>query len=237
MPQVCSSGITSYKNTVTYPDGTATDKNWIVTNATITVGGGSVEPEEPSTDETTTEAAKADLTALQAAIAAAAKADTANCTSASVAEFNAALAAANALNVEGTLATEQGAIDAAATRLNAAISGLTKLGNCDYSKLDAAINTVVDTTNCTSASVKAYNDALTAAKAIARGMIADEAGANQAKIDAATATLNAAIAGLTKLGACDYAALDAAIAAYEAKKADSYTYNKASPARTCHCNQ
>ena len=224
MPQMCASGLKTYNNKVTYPDGTQADKNWIVTNATITVGG-ATEPEEPSTDETTTEAAKADLSALQAAIAAAKAADTANCTSASVKALNDALAAAEALNVEGTLATEQGAIDAATTALNAAISGLTKLGNCDYSKLDAAINTVVDTTNCTYASVKAYNDALAAAKAIARGMIADEAGANQAKIDAAAKALNTAIAGLTKLGACDYAALDAAIAAYEAKVADSYKYS------------
>ncbi len=225
MPQVCSSGLTTYANKVTYGDGTVADKNWIVTNATITVGGA-----EGGDDETTTEAPTeppveyADLTALQAAIAAAATADTANCTAASVAEFNAALAAANALNVEGTLKSEQATIDAAAARLNAAITGLTKLGNCDYAALDAAIATVVDTTNCTSASVKAYNDALAAAKAIARGMIADEAGANQATIDAATAALNAAIAGLTKLGNCDYAALDAAIAAYEAKAADSYKY-------------
>ena len=224
MPQVCASGLSKmYPNKVTYSDGTKVDKKYIVENATITVGG-ATEPEEPSTDETTTEAAKADLSALQAAIAAAKAADTANCTSASVKALNDALAAAEALNVEGTLATEQGAIDAATTALNAAISGLTKLGNCDYSKLDAAINTVVDTTNCTSASVKAYNDALAAAKAVTRGMIADEAGANQAKIDAATTALNAAIAGLTKLGACDYAALDAAIAAYEAKAADSYKY-------------
>ena len=214
MPQIATSGLKTYANKVTYPDGTQTDKNWIVTNATITVGGA-----EGGEDDTTTEAPTeppveyADLAALKAAIANAATADTANCTSASVAEFNAALAAANALNVEGTLATEQDAIDAAAARLTAAIAGLKKLGTCNYAALDAAINTVVDTTNCTAASVKAYNDALAAAKAIARGMIADEAGANQAKIDAATTALNAAIAGLTKLGECDYTALDAAIAA------------------------
>ena len=224
-PQITiGAGVTQYKQYCQYAGSTTKyDKAWDITNTTITVGG-ATEPEEPSTDETTTEAAKADLSALQAAIAAAKAADTANCTSASVKALNDALAAAEALNVEGTLATEQGAIDAATKALNTAIAGLKKLGNCDYSKLDAAINTVVDTTNCTPASVKAYNDALAAAKAIARGMIADEAGANQAKIDAATKALNTAIAGLTKLGACDYAALDAAIAAYEAKKADSYKY-------------
>ena len=227
IPQVCASGISpAYANKVKY-DGVEADKNWIVTNATITVGGA-----EGGEDDTTTEAPTeppveyADLAALKAAIANAATADTTNCTSASVAEFNAALAAANALNVEGTLATEQDAIDAAAARLTAAIAGLKKLGTCNYAALDAAINTVVDTTNCTAASVKAYNDALAAAKAIARGMIADEAGANQAKIDAATTALNAAIAGLKKLGACDYTALDAAIAA--AKAADKANCTSAS---------
>ena len=97
---------------------------------------------------------------------------------------------------------------------------------CDYTALDAAIATAqeTDTTNCTSASVNAFNDALAAAQAVARDLIADEAGANQKTIDDATAALNAAIAGLTKLGKCDYAALDAAIAAYEAKVADKDLY-------------
>ncbi len=297
MPQVCYSGLTSYKNTVTYPDGTVADKKWIVENAVLTVGGA-----EGGEDDTTTEAPVeyADLTALQAAIAAAATADTANCTSASVAEFNAALAAANALNVEGTLATEQDAINAAAARLNAAITGLTKLGTCNYAALDAAIaqakaldeNDYTTTSWYSQAYLPSY---LEAAEAVARDMVADEAGENQAiiddakdallaaiaklelranltalkaaiataatadtanctaasvaefdaalaaaqeladfessigesrqaEVDAAEARLNAAITGLTKLGACDYAALDAAIAAYEAKAADSYKY-------------
>ncbi len=222
IPQICASGITpSYKNTVTYPDGTVTDKNWIVTNATITVGGGST-PEEPSTDETTTEAAKADLSALQAAIAAAAKADTANCTSASVAEFNAALAAAQALNVEGTLATEQAAIDAAATRLNAAITGLTKLGACNYAVLDAAIAAyeAKAADKALYANWAEYEAAYNAAKAIARDMIADEAGANQAKIDAAAAALNAVV--LT-YKAADYSAVDAAKSLAAALDPKAYT--------------
>ena len=166
-------------------------------------------------------------TALDAAITAAGKADTTNCTSASVKAFNDALAAAQAVT-RGMIADEAGVnqkvIDDATAALNAAIAGLTKLGACDYTALDAAINTVVDTTNCTSASVKAYNDALAAAQAVARDLIADEAGANQKVIDDATAALNAAIAGLTKLGKCDYTALDAAIAGYEAKAADKALY-------------
>ena len=228
MPQVCASGISpSYANKVKY-DGVEAEKNWIVTNATITVGDAEGGEDDTTTEPPTTEppVEYANLEGLKAAIAAAATADTTNCTSASVAEFNAALAAANALNVEGTLATEQDAIDAAAARLNAAITGLQKLGTCNYAALDAAIAAAqaADTANCTSASVKALNDALAAAQAVARDMIADEAGANQAIIDDATAALNAAVTGLQKLGACNYADLDAAIAAYEAKLADKDLY-------------
>ncbi len=232
IPQICASGITpSYKNTVTYPDGTVTDKNWVVTNATITVGGGST-PEEPSTDETTTEAAKADLTALQAAIAKAATADTANCTSASVAEFNAALAAANALNVEGTLATEQDAIDAAAARLEKAITGLTKLGACNYAELDAAI-AAYETKAADSnkyANWADYTALYEAAKAVTRDMIADEAGANQKVIDDAAAALNNFVlvektvdlaawnAAVAKVPADTSAYTPASVAAFEAAK-------------------
>ena len=167
--------------------------------------------------------------ALDAAIAAAATADTTNCTSASVAEFNAALAAAEAVTRD-MIADEAGAnqatIDAAAARLNAAIANLAKLGNCNYDALDAAITAAAtaDTANCTSASVAEFNAALAAAQAVERDMIADEAGANQAKIDAAAKALNDAITGLTKLGACNYAELDAAIAAYEDKLADKDLY-------------
>ncbi len=234
IPQVCSSGITpSYKNTVTYSDGTETDKNWVVTNATITVGGGSVEPEPETTTETTTEAAKADLTALKAAIAKAATADTANCTSASVAEFEAALAAANALNVEGTLATEQDAIDAAAARLEKAITGLTKLGACDYAALDAAIAAyeAKAADSYKYANWADYTALYEAAKAVTRDMIADEAGANQATIDAAAKALNdfalvektvdyaAWNAAVAKVPADLSAYTPASVAAYEAAKA------------------
>ncbi len=97
---------------------------------------------------------------------------------------------------------------------------------CDYTALDAALTAAqtADTTNCTSASVNAFNDALAAAQAVARDLTVDDEGANQKLIDDAAAALNAAIAGLTKLGACNYAALDAAIAAYEAKLADKDLY-------------
>ncbi|MBQ5825819.1 MAG: FIVAR domain-containing protein, partial [Clostridia bacterium] len=120
----------------------------------------------------------------------------------------------------------QAKINAAATRLTAAIAGLTKLGNCDYAALDAALAAAAkaDTTNCTSASVAEFNAALAAAQAVERNLIADEAGANQAKVNAAAARLNKAISDLTKLGNCDYADLDAAMAAYEAKLADKAIY-------------
>ncbi len=170
-----------------------------------------------------------DYAALDAAIAKAATADTTNCTSASVAEFNAALAAAQAVArdlIVDAAGANQATIDAAADRLDKAITGLTKLGNCDYEALDAAIAQAAkaDTTNCTSASVAEFNAALAAAQAVARDLIADEAGANQATVDAAAARLNKAITGLTKLGNCDYAQLDAAMAAYEAKLADKAIY-------------
>ena len=186
--------------------------------------------EEPTTEEPTTEAPVqyADLTALKAAIADAANADTANCTSASVAEFEAALAAANALNVEGTLASEQDAVNAAAQRLTAAIKGLTKLGACNYDALDAAIAEyealVADKAGYTTSTWAAYEAAYNEAKAVERNMVADEAGANQAKIDAAAQALNDAKVALAPLGACDYEALDAAIAEYEALVADKANY-------------
>ncbi|MBO5360640.1 MAG: FIVAR domain-containing protein [Clostridia bacterium] len=167
--------------------------------------------------------------ALDAALTDAAEADTTDCTSASVAEFNAALAAAQAVE-RGMISDEAGVnqakIDAAATRLDAAVKGLTKLGKCDYAALDAALTDAAeaDTTDCTSASVAEFNAALAAAQAVERDMIADEAGANQAEIDAAATRLDAAVKGLTKLGKCEYDALDAAIAAYDAKVADKDLY-------------
>ncbi|MBQ5825818.1 MAG: FIVAR domain-containing protein [Clostridia bacterium] len=119
------------------------------------------------------------------------------------------------------------AIDLTGTILNfKVVSAAAPEVPCDYAALDAAIAAAAtaDTTNCTAASVAEFNAALTAAQAVERDLIVDDAGANQAKIDAAAARLNAAIAGLTKLGACDYADLDAAIAAYEAKVADKDLY-------------
>ncbi|MBO5359500.1 MAG: FIVAR domain-containing protein [Clostridia bacterium] len=213
MPQVCSSGLTTYKNTVTYSDGTVADKKWIVENAVLTVDDGTGGEDETTTEPPTTEAPVeyADLAALQAAIAKAATADKTNCTSASVAEFEAALAAANALNVEGTLKSEQDAVDAAATRLENAITGLTKLGACNYAELDAAIAAyeakVADSYKY--ANWADYTALYEAAKAVTRDMIADEAGANQKVIDDAAAALNN-FALVEKT--VDYAAWNAAVA-------------------------
>ncbi len=223
MPQIVSSGLTTYKNTVTYPDGTVADKKWIVENAVLTVDDGTGSGEGESTTETTTEAAKADLTALQAAIATAEGTSTANCTSASVAEFNAALAAAKALNVEGTLATEQTAIDNATTRLNAAITGLTPLGTCDYKALEDAIAAYEAKVADKDLYVNwaEYEAAYNAAKEIAPGMINDEDGVNQKAIDDAAAALNAVVLVEKSV---DLTAWNAAVAKIPASL-DAYTPN------------
>ncbi len=163
---------------------------------------------------------------LNALIATANGLDKNDWTPATWANLESALAAANA--VDKNLAIDgQATIDAAAKALDDAIKALESAAvPCDYAALDAAINaaTTADTTNCTSASVAEFNAAFAAAKAVARDLTVDDAGVNQAIINAAAARLNAAITGLTKLGNCNYDALDAAIAAYEAKLADKDLY-------------
>ena len=215
-PQITiGAGVTQYKQYCQYAgDTTKYDKAWDITNTTISIDNGTEEPEpETTTEPPTTEppVEYADLAALQAAIARAATADKTNCTSASVAEFEAALAAANALNVEGTLKSEQDAVDAAATRLENAITGLTKLGTCNYAELDAAIAAyeakVADSYKY--ANWADYTALYEAAKAVTRDMIADEANVNQGKIDAAAAALNN-FALVEK--SVDYTAWNAAVA-------------------------
>lgn len=92
----------------------------------------------------------------------------------------------------------------------------------DYSALDAAIKTAEDliakgTGNYTDDSVKVLQDALAEGKALSRDLLASE----QAKVDAATAKINAAMP-LTEKDA-NYTALDAAIALAKTKNADAYT--------------
>ena len=168
----------------------------------------------------------ADLTALKTAIAKAADADTANCTAATVAEFEAALAAANALNVEGTLATEQDAVNAAATRLENAITGLAKLPTVNYEALEAAKDAyeakVADKANYSNwADYEAlYN---TAAAIDTTVVYDDEASSIQAAVDAVASAL--ANFTLVEYGKVNYNALNDAIAAYEAKVADKDNYS------------
>ena len=92
----------------------------------------------------------------------------------------------------------------------------------DYTALDAAIAAAdaliaKGTGNYTDDSVKVLQDALAAAKAVARDLTADD----QQIVDNATAALNAAMP-LTEKSA-DYTALDAAIALANSKNADDYT--------------
>ncbi len=169
-----------------------------------------------------------DYAALDEAIAAAATADTANCTEASVAEFNAALEAANAVErnmIVDEAGENQKIIDDATAALVAAIAGLTKLGACDYAELDAAIADyeakLADKDLYTNWAD--YEAAYNAAKAVARDMIADEAGANQKVIDDAADALNAVV---LEYKAADYTDVDAAIE--EAAQVDRSKYTAVS---------
>ncbi|MBR4049331.1 MAG: hypothetical protein IKK09_02420 [Clostridia bacterium] len=168
----------------------------------------------------------ADLTALKAALDKAAVADTANCTSATVAEFNAAKAAAEALNVEGTLKDQQEAVNAAAQRLEDAITGLKKLDKVNYEALEAAKDAyeakVADKANYSNWA--AYEALYNTAAAIDTTVVYDdEAGSIQAAVDAAASAL--ADFALVEYGKVNYTALNDAIAAYEAKVADKDNYS------------
>lgn len=224
-PQIVTgAGITQYKQYCLYDgDTTKYAKEWDIQNATITVDDGSGSGEGGTTTETTTEAPTeppveyADLTALKAAIADAANADTANCTADSVERFNKALAAANALNVEGTLKSEQGAVDAAAAELVAAQAALAKIV-LDYTAWNTAEGKIpADLAAYTPASVEAYNTAKAAAEAAKATAVAAY---DQAALDQAAADLEAAIALLA--AKADKTALKAAIDDAPAYAADYY---------------
>ncbi|MBE6774144.1 MAG: hypothetical protein E7544_07960 [Ruminococcaceae bacterium] len=91
----------------------------------------------------------------------------------------------------------------------------------DKTELEAAIATLptVSQDIATSASWKAYTDAL----ATAQSVFADDA-ATQDAVDAAKNALLTAINNVAELGFCDYTALNAAIADYEATLADKADY-------------
>ena len=166
----------------------------------------------------------ADYTAVDAAKAAAAAVDASKYTSASVkAVDNAVNAVVYGLNI-----TKQAEVDAYAAAINDAIAKLVPLAPCDYTALDAAIALVPEYTAeyYDAAEYAAYEAALAAAKAVERGMLADEAGVNQAKIDNATAAL---VAAYNELDArfVDRSALEAALAltpAYGAEYYDAAAY-------------
>ena len=96
-----------------------------------------------------------------------------------------------------------------AKAINDAIAALVDLEACDYTALDAALALVPaeDADAYTALTWEAYADAKAAAEAIARDLLADEAGANQAKIDAAAAALTAAFNAL-KINQANITAVD-----------------------------
>ena len=216
IPQVVAEGLTTYPNKVTYSDGTQADKNWIVTNATVTVddGSGSEEPDTETTTETTTAALNYDKwNAAEGQLPASTDAYTPD----SVAAYNTAKDAAVAAKDAAVTAHDQAALDSAAAALEAAVAKL--VAKADKAALKAAIDTVVDTDNCTSDSIAKYEAAL----ADANEVYADP-NATQAAVDAAKDALVAA-QNLQKLGKVNAAALVAAIAAYDELDKDAWTPN------------
>lgn len=128
-------------------------------------------------------------------------------------KYDAAKAIASGLGVSA-----QGTIDAAASALNAAIDAL--VAALDYSALEAKYNELAgkDVANYTDATAGRFNAALDAAKAL----VDNKNAADQDAIDAAYDELVAANAALA-LKAANYAALDEAIAAFEAVDAKAWT--------------
>lgn len=137
---------------------------------------------------------KADYTALDAAIKTAEELiakGTSNYTDDSVKVLQDALAEGKALSRD-LLASEQGTVDAATAKINAAMPLTEK--DASYTALDAAI-ALAKTKNAddyTEASFKAMTDKLAAAEAVARDLKITA----QATIDKATNELNAAISAL-----------------------------------------
>ncbi len=166
-----------------------------------------------------------DKTALAEAIATLPAIGQDEATSASWTAYTDALAAAQAVYNDDDATQDE--VDTAALALTNATNGVTKLGNCDYTALDAAITayealTLDDYTpaSVTASDVTAKYDA---AKAVTRDMLDDEAGVNQGAINTAAQELNAAIAALVLRA--DKTALEAAIIAAQAKVETDYMPN------------
>ncbi len=195
MPQVVSSGLATYKNKVTYSDGTQADKNWIVTNAVITVGdAGSTEPDtEPSTEETTV---TLNYDGINEAIAAV-PADLSSYTDETANAVTEALAAANTAKAS---ATTQKELDDAAAALNIAVSKLAYKG-ADYGVVETAKGKVP-------ADLTLYKngDAVTAAvNAVVYGLDVTK----QAEVNAMAKAIEDAVAALEYKDA-DYSAVETA---------------------------
>lgn len=159
-----------------------------------------------------------DYSALEAKYNELAGKDVANYTDDTVAEFNAALAAAKAL-VDNKNAADQDEINAAYNRLVAADAALA-LKAADYTALDTQIKSfeLVNPKTWTADSYEAAKAAYDAAKAVARDLDITA----QATVDAAAKDLEDAIKALVPASGANYAELDAAIAAAKALVADNY---------------
>ena len=175
-------------------------------------------------------AAALDYSALEAKYNELANKNVANYTDDTVAEFNAALAAANAL-VDNKNAADQNEIDAAYDRLVAADAALA-LKAADYTALKAAIAKyeALDAKAWTTASYAAATEKYEAAKAIAEGLDITA----QPTITAAAEALEAAITALVPATGADYNELNAAKAEFEALVADNYTEDTYAAAKTAY---
>ncbi len=152
----------------------------------------------------------ADKAALKAAIDTEVK--TENATAETLKAYEDALAAANDVYADGD--ATQDAVNKAEADLLVAIGGLKYLGACNYEEYDAAVAAaaaLVEDEYTTSSWTAADVAAVVAANEVAKDLVADEAGENQAKIDAAAAAINAAIAKLEKKA--DMSKVEAALAA------------------------
>ena len=161
---------------------------------------------------------QANKTALALAIANAGARTEANYTSASWLAMQNALTAANAVNNNAT--ATQTEVDAATAALNTAIAGLETVTIVDKTALALAIANAGTRTeaNYTPASWLAMQDALTAANTAN-----NNATATQAEVDAATAALNTAIAGLVTVTIVDRTALALAITNAGTRVQTNYT--------------
>lgn len=189
----------------TQPNMTYADENqyYDLSEATLTlqVPGGSTEPE-------------LDYTNIDAALDAASKVDRSDKTAASLAALDEAINEATDARLN---ATEQTALEEAATALNTAIANLKV--KADYSALDAEISryeAITDSSIYPAADWATATEKYNAAKAVDRDLAVDA----QATVSDAAAALKAA---LDALAALDYSALEAKYNELAGKDVANYT--------------